>query len=95
MQGEVGQWRTKVVQMDYRPAELIKEQQEATWRAAKEKAVSSIGARVRVAREMMGDLDYAFENRDVLAGFPTKLEPLDKLLGGWRPGEVTIVRRTG
>jgi len=91
LQGEVGQWRTKVVQMDYRPAELIKEEQEATWRTAKEKAVSSIGARVRVAREMMGDLDYAFENRDALAGFPTKLEPLDKLLGGWRPGEVTIV----
>ena len=91
MQGEVGQWRTRVVQMDYRPSQLIKEGQESTWKAAKEKAVSSVGARVRVAREMMGDIDHAFENRDALVGFPTKLEPLDKLLGGWRPGEVTVI----
>jgi len=91
LQSEIGQWRTRVIQMDYRPSELIEKGLSQHWDEAKRKSVSSIGARVRNTKEMVSELDMAFENRDRLSGFKTSLEPLDKLLGGWRPGEVTIL----
>ena len=91
LQMEIGQWRTRVVQMDYRPAEIIEKNLEEHWEESKRKSVSSIGAKTRNAKEMIPELDFAYENKDTLSGIKTELEPLDELLGGWRPGEVTVL----
>ena len=91
MQIDIGQWRTRIVQMDHRPAEIIEKDLHDRWDEAKKKSVSSIGAKVRDAKSMVPELDYAYENRDRLSGTKTELEPLDELLGGWRPGEVTVL----
>lgn len=91
LQLDIGQWRTRIVQMDYAPSEIISKGLESKWEEAKSKSVSSIGAKVRNAKDMMHELDFAYENKDTLSGIKTELEPLDEMLGGWRPGEVTVL----
>jgi len=91
MQADIGRWRTKIVQLDFPTREVASEEQRPRWGLAKTKAVSTIGVQVRDAKGWLSDLDNVYEDPDRLSGSPTKLEGLDKLLGGWRPGEVTVL----
>ena len=91
IQAEIGRWRCRVVQLDCYPRDIIAKEQEGMWSNAKRKAASTIGVRVKSATDWLNDVDLVYADQDRLRGLPTKLEPLDKLFGGWRSGEVTVL----
>ena len=91
MQAEIGRWRTKIVQLDVPTKEIASEAYSGRWASAKTKAVSTVGVQVRDAKGWLSDLDNLYEDPAGLRGSPTQLEGLDELLGGWRPGEVTVL----
>ena len=88
LQEQVGIWRTRIAQID-KPAHRIASLNE--FEAAKERAVSRIAIRVAAARDLLWEVDRKYEGEEELRGYPSRLEPLDKLLGGWRSGEVTVL----
>ena len=85
---QVGDWRCRVVQLDGYSRDL---RCPKDWEALKRKAVRNIGVRVASAVDWLAEVDHVYEGGESVKGYPTKLEPLDKLFGGWRGGELTIL----
>ena len=88
VQEQLGSWRCKIVQLDGFARDVHGWD---VWAALKRKAVRDVGVRVGNAVDWLGEVDHVFEGGDSVKGYPTKLEPLDKLFGGWRGGELTVL----
>lgn len=88
---QVGKWRCKVVQTNMLTKDLIREDAEVLFNEAKEKATCAFGMRTRTALSWVEQLDHEYDGGGRKLGYPTKSEPLDELLGGWRPGEVSLI----
>ena len=91
VQEQIGRWRCRIVQLDTDARHLISNGQEKVWEAAKKRSVSSLGTASRKASHWISDLDEEFGLAGVNQAIPTQLEPLDKLLGGFRAGELTVL----
>jgi replicative DNA helicase len=61
------------------------------WQAAKLKADTAAGITTVSASHWIADIDYEWDNPEMTRGYPVGLEPLDKLLSGWRAGEITVL----
>lgn len=90
-QSQIGRWRCKIVQMDIFPRDIIKTDAASTWDTAKAKADSSFGISTHQASSWISEVDYEWDHPDETKGGKINLEPMDKLLAGWRPGEVTVL----
>jgi len=90
-QAQIGKWRCKIVHMDMYPRDIIRNDAGAMWQTAKSKADSSYGISTHRASSWITDIDYEWDHPDASRGHRVGLEPMDKLLSGWRPGEVTVL----
>jgi len=90
-QSQIGKWRCKIVQMDMYPRDIIKNDAKSSWETAKAKSDSSFGISTHQASSWISEVDYEWDHPDETKGGKINLEPMDKLLAGWRPGEVTVL----
>ena len=88
-QAQIGKWRCKVIQLDDYPRHLLLRKMD--WGSAKLKADSSLGISSRRASSWISEVDYEWDHPDHTKGYPVGLDPVDQLLSGWRPGEVTVL----
>jgi twinkle protein len=88
LQEQLGAWRCRIVQLDAHVSDVANV---GVWDSAKAKAVENVGVRVGDVTDWFEEVDRVYEQGDAVKGYPTMLEPLDKLLGGWRDGEVTVL----
>ena len=89
-QRQVGKWRCKIVQVDFYPREVQSAGYDK-WLTAKGKADSAAGISTAAASHWIADIDYEWDHPETTKGYPIGLEPLDKLLSGWRAGEITVL----
>jgi len=87
VQSQVGKWRCKLVDYAFHDHgyDLSK------FQAAKAKAAVCRGLATHRSSRWLDDLDEEFIRNPLNKQTPTNLEPLDKILGGWRFGEVTVL----
>ena len=85
VQAQAGKWRCKLADYsasEYRMEKLV---------SAKRNAVVCRGLSTHRSSRWLDDLDDEFLKTPKNRQTPTHLEPLDKILGGWRFGEVTVL----
>ena len=85
IQAQAGKWRCKLV--EYGDLEVDIER----FQAAKEKAAVCRGLSSHRSTRFLDDLDEEFVKNPGIRNHPTHLSCLDEVLGGWRPGEVTVL----
>ena len=91
-QAQIGKWRCKIIQLDDYPRHLML--RKLDWGSAKLKADSSMGISSRRASQWISEVDYEWDHPGATRGHKIGLDPMDKLLSGWRPGEITVLSGT-
>ena len=91
-QEQIGKWRCKIIQLEEDAiAASDPEGRTAKWEAAKERASASIGVSTASADSWIHEIDAEFEGHGKGDSWLSHVEPLDKLIGGLRPGELTVL----
>ena len=88
MRQSLGEWRCRVIQMDGHGRDIATL---AEFEELARKAVDTLDIRVGAAVDWFEEVDREYEGSVDIKGYKTKLEPLDKLLGGWRKGELSML----
>lgn len=85
VQAQAGKWRCKLVEYSGLEVDLD------AFRTAKDKAAVCRGLSSHRSSRFLDDLDEEFVRNPAIRNHPTQLSCLDEILGGWRPGEVTVL----
>lgn len=84
----LGEWRCRVMQIDGFGRDITSSNE---FEEYARKAVDTMDIRVGTAVDWFEEVDREFEGKVEVKGYKTRLEPLDKLLGGWRKGELSVL----
>jgi KaiC/GvpD/RAD55 family RecA-like ATPase/ribosomal protein L37AE/L43A len=87
LQAQIGKWRCKLVDFPFQERGY----DFAGFQLAKGKATVCKGLASHRSSRWIDELDEEFLKHPKNRQSPTHLEPLDKILGGWRNGEVTVL----